>query len=77
MSKENSLSAEIAEWNAELVKDWPIYVSDIFPDYSVENPDQSFEAAFYAARNYVRNLHSAVEAWSKGEEYPSNETENE
>ena len=77
MSNENSLNAEISEWYAEITKDFPIYVSDIFPDYNDENPEQSFEAAFYAARNYVRNLHSALEEWSKGEEYPPAEAESE
>lgn len=65
-----SIRAEAAELFEYWIKDWDIYVSDIFPDYEAECPDQSFEAAFYAARNFTRNLHEAVAAWSKGEEYP-------
>jgi hypothetical protein len=65
-----SIRAEGAELFQEWIKNWDIYVSDIFPDYETESPDQSFEAAFQGAFNFTRNLHEAVAAWSKGEEYP-------
>lgn len=71
-----SIWAEAAELFEYWVKSWT--PRKTVPDYNAELPDQSEEAAWFAARNFTVNLHEALAAWSKGEEYPpAAETETE